>query len=50
MTKNEFINFVVMDNWTKRELFSKYLDLVLSDFRKKYKAKRKRIRYIVMGM
>ena len=50
MNKNEFINFVVMNHWTKRQLLSRFIDLVISDWQKRYKAKHKRIKYIVTGI
>ena len=50
MNKQEFINFVVMNHWTKRQLFSKFINLVVSDWAKRYKAKSKRIRYILTGL
>lgn len=49
MNKQDFINFVVMNHWTKRQLISKIISLFLSDWKKQYKAKRKRIKYIVKG-
>ena len=49
MTKMQFINFVVMEKWTKRQLLRQFIKLVISDWVKWYKPVKKKIKYVIMG-
>lgn len=48
--KQDFVNFTVMNGWTKRQLFRQFLYLVAADWQRQYRPIRRRIRYIVMGL